>query len=49
MLFELVTERSAVVPECSVIEPPVIEDGTAVPVIESILASKVVMLSVTLN
>ena len=44
----LVTDRSEVVPECSVIEPPVIADGIAVPVIASILASKVPMLSAML-
>ena len=44
----LVTDRFAVVPECSVIEPPLILDGIAVPVIESILPSKVAMLSPTL-
>ncbi len=47
--FELVTERSAVVPVCNVIEPAVMVDGIAVPVIESILASKSSMSSVTLS
>ena len=47
--FELVTERLAPVPECRVIEPPEMAEGIAVPVIESIFASKVEMLSVTLS
>ena len=47
--FELVTDRSEVVPECSVIAPPEMVDGIAVPVMESILASSVAMLSVMLS
>ena len=45
----LVTDRSDVVPECSVITPPEIVDGSQVPVIESILASSVAMSSVMLS
>ena len=47
--FELVTERSEVVPECSVMAPPEMVDGIAVPVIESIFASKSSMSSVMLS
>ena len=47
--FELVTVRFDVVPVCSVIAPPATVEGFAVPVIESILASSVVTLSVTLS
>ena len=45
----LVTERLETVPECSVIEPPLIVDGIAVPVSASILPSKVPMLSPMLS
>ena len=45
----LETDRLAAVPECRVIEPPEIVDGTDVSVIESIFASSVEILSVTLS
>src|SRR6476620_7540136 len=47
--FELVTDRFEVVPVCSVIAPQAMVEGFAVPVMESILASIVVMLSVMLS
>src|SRR6478736_9554930 len=47
--FELETDRFEVVPVCSVIAPPAIVEGFAVPVRESILASIVVILSVMLS
>src|SRR5450631_4408538 len=47
--FELVTVRSVLLAPCRVIAPPLIVEWFEVPVIESILLSKVWTLSVTLS
>ena len=48
-VFELVTVRSSPSPPCSVIAPPLMVEGFVVPLIESIFASSVWTLSVTLS
>ena len=48
-VFELVIDKSVPLPPCSVITPLLTVEGLMVPVIESIFASSVWMLSVTLS